>query len=200
MDRKTTIMGQIHRKSQAKLICEQWSDMDRYRLKVCWRKLTVDKGLGLSRLIATNMYGIHSCYSHVPVLQYSYCMPFEYSLSLYQCTLLPICTVTTVQLLYAIPILTVNISVHIVTNMYGSHSTVTVMPFQSSLSLYQCTLLPICTVATVQLLYAIPILTVNHLFRLQNSTSCSFISLCHHKTLKATRRINVSFQFNSRCM
>jgi len=134
--------------------------MDRYRLKVCWRKLTVDKGLGLSRLIATNMYGIHSCYSHVPVLQYSYCMPFEYSLSLYQCTLLPICTVTTVQLLYAIPILTVNISVHIVTNMYGSHSTVTVMPFQSSLSLYQCTLLPICTVATVQLLYAIPILTV----------------------------------------
>jgi uncharacterized protein with PQ loop repeat len=35
---------------------------------------------------------------------------------------LPICTVATVQLLYAIPILTVTISVHTVTNMYGSHS------------------------------------------------------------------------------
>jgi hypothetical protein len=60
----------------------------------------------------------HSCYSHVPVLQYSYCMQFHSSLSLYQCTLLPICTVpqllqpcagTAVQLLYAIPILTVTI-------------------------------------------------------------------------------------------
>src|SRR5215475_10246567 len=59
-------------------------------------------------------------------------MQFQSPLSLYQCTLLPICTVATVQLLYAIPIL----------------------------SLYQCTLLPICTVATVQLLYAIPIPTV----------------------------------------
>ena len=38
------------------------------------------------------------------------------------CVLLPICTVTTVQLLYAIPILTVTISVHTVTNMNGSHS------------------------------------------------------------------------------
>ena len=47
-------------------------------------------------------------------------------LSLYQCTLLPVCTVATVQLLYAIPILTVTISVHTVTSMYGSHSTVTV--------------------------------------------------------------------------
>jgi hypothetical protein len=36
------------------------------------------------------------------------------------------CTVATVQLLYAIRILTVTISVHTVTNMYGSHSTVTV--------------------------------------------------------------------------
>jgi len=52
-------------------------------------------------------------------------MPFQYSLSLYQCTLLPICTVATGQLLYAIPILTVTISVHTVTNMYDSHSTVT---------------------------------------------------------------------------
>jgi hypothetical protein len=33
---------------------------------------------------------------------------------------------TTVQLLYAIFILTVTIAVHIVTNMYGSNSTVTV--------------------------------------------------------------------------
>jgi len=106
--------------------------------------------------------------------------------SLYQCTLLPICTVAIAQLLYAIPILTVTISVHTVTSMYGSHSRVTVchsnahchytsahcyryvrypqysycMPFQSSLSLYQCTLLTICTVATVQLLYAIPILAL----------------------------------------
>ena len=55
--------------------------------------------------ILTNMYGSHSCKSHVPVLWYSYCMPFESSLSLYQCTLLLICTVATVQLLYAIPIL-----------------------------------------------------------------------------------------------
>ena len=47
---------------------------------------------------------------------------FQSSLSLYQCTLLPICTVATVQLLYAIPILTVTISVHTDTNMYGSHS------------------------------------------------------------------------------
>ena len=30
---------------------------------------------------------------------YSYCMPFQSSLSLYQCTLLPICTVATIQLL-----------------------------------------------------------------------------------------------------
>ena len=70
-------------------------------------------------------------FSHVPVLQYSYCMGFESSLSLYQCTLLPISTVATavqpcastaVQLLYGIRILTVTISVHTVTNMYGSHS------------------------------------------------------------------------------
>ena len=53
-------------------------------------------------------------------------MQFKSSLSLYQCTLLPICTVATIQLLYAIQILTVTISVHTVTNMYGSHSTVTV--------------------------------------------------------------------------
>jgi len=46
------------------------------------------------------MYGSHSCYSHVPVLRCSYCMPFESLLSLYQCTLLPICTAATVQLLY----------------------------------------------------------------------------------------------------
>ena len=39
--------------------------------------------------ILSNMYGSHSCWSHVSVLQYSYCMPFESSLSLYQCTLLP---------------------------------------------------------------------------------------------------------------
>jgi hypothetical protein len=47
-------------------------------------------------------------------------MRLEYWLSLYQCILLPICTVATVLLLYAIPVL----------------------------SVYQCTLLPICTVAT----------------------------------------------------
>ena len=41
------------------------------------------------------MYGNNSCYSHVPVLQYSYCIQFQSSLSLYQCTLLPICTVAT---------------------------------------------------------------------------------------------------------
>jgi hypothetical protein len=34
------------------------------------------------------------------------------------------------------------------------------MRLQSSLSLYQCTLLPICTVATVQLLYGIGVVTV----------------------------------------
>jgi hypothetical protein len=44
----------------------------------------------------TNMYGSHICTSHVPVLRYSYCTPFEFSLSLYQSTLLPICTVATV--------------------------------------------------------------------------------------------------------
>ena len=70
----------------------------------------------------TSMYGSESCPSYVPVLRYSYCMPFQSSPSLYQCTLLPICTVATVQLLYAIPILNVIISVHTVTNMYGSHS------------------------------------------------------------------------------
>ena len=42
-------------------------------------------------------------------------MQFKSSLSLYQCTLLPICTVATVQLLYAIQILTVTIPVHTVT-------------------------------------------------------------------------------------
>src|SRR5215510_3776131 len=74
----------------------------------------------------TNMYGNNSCYCHVPVLQYSYCMQFQSSLSLYQCTLLPNCTVATVHLLYAIPILTVTISVHTVTKLYGSNSTFTV--------------------------------------------------------------------------
>ena len=38
----------------------------------------------------------------------------------------PICTVATVYLLYAIGVLTVTISVHAVTKLYGSHSTVTV--------------------------------------------------------------------------
>jgi hypothetical protein len=103
----------------------------------------------------------------------------------HQCALLPICTVATVQLLYTIPILTVTISVHTVTNMYGSHSTVTVyhsnphchyisarcyqyVSSHSSVTVYHSNphchyisaQLPICTVATVQLLYAIPILTV----------------------------------------
>jgi hypothetical protein len=41
------------------------------------------------------MYGSHSCTSHVPVLRYSYCTRFESLLSLYQATLLPICTVAT---------------------------------------------------------------------------------------------------------
>jgi len=130
-------------------------------------------------------------------------MPFQSSLSLYQCTLSPICTAATavttmllycsrvtvchsnphchyisahsyqyvryplllqqcdsiaVELLYAIPIFTVTISVHTVTNTYGSHSCYShvpvleysyCMPFQSSLSLYHRTLLPICTVAKV---------------------------------------------------
>jgi len=67
-----------------------------------------------------------SHYIHVPVLLYSYCTQFESSLTVYQCTLLPIRTVATVQLLYAIRILTDSIPVHTVTNMYGSHSTVTV--------------------------------------------------------------------------
>jgi hypothetical protein len=57
-------------------------------------------GIGMFTVVVsvhtvTNMYGSHSCYSHVPVLQYSYCMPLQSSLSLYQCTLLPICTVAT---------------------------------------------------------------------------------------------------------
>ena len=43
----------------------------------------------------TKMYGSHSSKSHVSVLQYSYCMRFEPALSLYKCTLLPICTVAT---------------------------------------------------------------------------------------------------------
>jgi len=79
----------------------------------------------------TNMYGSHSCQSHVPVLQFSYFRRFENSLSIYQCTLLPICTVATAvkamcqycsTVTYAIRNLSVNISVHTVTNMYGSHS------------------------------------------------------------------------------
>ena len=74
-------------------------------------------------------------------------MPFQSSLSLYQCTLLPICTVATVQLLYAIPNLTVTISVHTVTNMYGSHSTVTVYDSNPRCR-YISAQLPICTVAT----------------------------------------------------
>jgi len=44
----------------------------------------------------------------------------------YISALLPLCTVATVQLLYVIGIFTVTISVYTVTNMYGSHSTVTV--------------------------------------------------------------------------
>jgi hypothetical protein len=80
----------------------------------------------------TNMYGSHRCQSHVPVFQF--------------------------QLLYAIRILTGTTLLDTFTNMYGSNkcqSHVPVlqysycMPFESSLALYQCTLLPICTVATV---------------------------------------------------
>jgi hypothetical protein len=90
----------------------------------------------------TNTHGSHSCQSHVPVLQYSYFMGFESSLSQYQSTLLPICTVATA----------VTISVHAVTNMYGSpscQSHVSVlrysycMRYESSLSPYQSTPLPI---------------------------------------------------------
>ena len=66
------------------------------------------------------------CYQYIRYPQYSYCMRLGSSLSLYQWTLLPICTVATVQLLYAIGVLTVTLSVHTVTNMYGSHSTVIV--------------------------------------------------------------------------
>jgi len=40
--------------------------------------------------------------------------------------MLSICTVATVQLLYAVRILTVTISVDTVTSIYGTHSTVTV--------------------------------------------------------------------------
>jgi len=87
------------------------------------------------------------CYQYVRQPQYSYCMPFESSLLLYQCTLLPICTVATAQLLYAIRILTVTISVHTVTNMYGSHSTVTVWHSNPHCH-YISAQLPICTVAT----------------------------------------------------
>jgi hypothetical protein len=81
-------------------------------------------------------------------------MSLESSLSIYQCTLLPICTVAIVQLLHVIGVLTVNISVHDVTNLYGSHSTVTVcncnlhpshcpssshLPCTSSLTMSPCT-------------------------------------------------------------
>ena len=97
--------------------------------------------------VLTVTISVHT-YQYVRWPQYSYCMWFESSLSLYQCTLLPICTVATVQLLYVIRILAVTISVHTVTSMYGSHSSYCML-FESSLSLYQCTLLPICTVATV---------------------------------------------------
>jgi hypothetical protein len=68
--------------------------------------------------------------------------------------LLKWCASIAVQSLYTIPILTVTISVHTVTNMYSSHVPVLqyshCIQFQSSLSLYQCTLLPICTVAMYQ--------------------------------------------------
>jgi len=84
------------------------------------------------------MYGSHSRYSHVPVLQCSYCIQFQSSLSLYQCTLLPICTVATVHLLYTIPILTVTISVHSVTNMYGSHSCQSDVPVFQYFLLVRC--------------------------------------------------------------
>jgi len=118
------------------------------------------------------MYGSHS----------SYCMRLESSLSLYQCTQLPVCTVATVQLLYAIGIHTVTISaqlpictvatvrllyvigiltvisVHTVTNMYGSHSTVIICDWNPHCHI--SAQLPICTVATVQFLYAIGIHTV----------------------------------------
>ena len=169
----------------------------------------------------TNMYFSQSCFSHVTLLQYNFCMPFESSLSLYPCTLLPvctvatvlysiriqsspslyhctllqICTVATVQLLYSIPVLTVSLSVHTATNMYGSHSTVTVfhtsshcqfisahcyqyvrqprysycIPHQFSLSVYQCTLLPIYMVVKVQLLYSFPFVPVT--IQVQNFTS-----------------------------
>jgi hypothetical protein len=66
------------------------------------------------------MYGSHST---VTVCDWS---PHCHYISAHCNSVLPICAVATVQLLYAIGVLTVTISVHTVTNMYGSHSTVTV--------------------------------------------------------------------------
>ena len=120
-------------------------------------------------------------------------MPFQSSLSLYHCTLLPICTVVTVQLLYAIPILTVTISLHTVTNMYGSHSTVTVCHSNPHCHYiiahcYQCVryrqLLQPCASIAVQLLYAIPILTVTISVHTVTNMygSHSTVTVCHSKS------------------
>ena len=79
----------------------------------------------------TNMYETHRCQSHVPVLQYSYCMPFQSSLSLYQGT---------------------------VTNMYGSQSSHCVRRFKSesrNLNVVRFTM------ADVSKVLSAPILRVN---------------------------------------
>jgi len=130
-------------------------------------------------------------------------MQFKSSLSLYQCTLLPICTVATVQLLYAIQILTDTISVHTVTNMYGSHSTVAVCNSNSlsSYSQFHCpvpslTNLPATRSAQFQLSPLLPPFSVSQSIslatiraagfavRLQNATK---LPLYSEKSIPATR-------------
>ena len=74
--------------------------------------MRLESSLSLYQCTVINMYGSHST---VTVCDWSpHCHYISAQLS--------ICTVATVQLLYAIPVLTVTISVHTVTNLYGSHT------------------------------------------------------------------------------
>jgi len=104
------------------------------------------------------MYGSQGRYNIVPGFLHNYCKPIEYSLSLYLCTLLPICTVATAvtaMCQYSSTFTVCHSNTHC--HYYSAHCYQYVrkpqynycMPFQSSLSLYQCTLLPICTVAKI---------------------------------------------------
>ena len=71
------------------------------------------------------------------------------------------------------------------------------MWLQSSLSLYQCTLLPVCITATVQLLYVTAILTVTVSVNFMINTSIPQCDCSSQFTFRNTVRSNTKTSCNS---